>query len=220
MIRSVQMQNIEPMDPEVIKAFIQGFNDKKAELKGWPVLRLPSSATSNVVVLMAEEDSLDRDLIVRGALETTLSVDANRLRYGRLLAVIDFAHYLRKHNQICSLREAHYHFKAFDPEDQFYDFFRDESDCYQAIADAAAFFNVQRRALGFVAAPIGLFAGCLSWRSGGSDAWADGRDGTREIDSGWLTDSARQLRSDAKCVLVIISAARKHIRSSTPSRLA
>ena len=50
--------------------------------------------------------------------------------------------------------------------------------------------------------------------------WADGRDGTREIDSGWLTDSARQLRSDAKCVLVIISAARKHIRSSTPTRLA
>ena len=70
MIRSVQMQNIEPMDPEV-KAFIQGFNDKKAELRGWPVLRLPSSATSNVVVLMAEENSLDRDLIARGAAETT-----------------------------------------------------------------------------------------------------------------------------------------------------
>ena len=77
MMRSVRMPAIEPMDPEVIKAFIQGFNDKKAELRGWPVLRLPSSATSNVVVLMAEEDdSLEVDVIVRGALETTLSVDA------------------------------------------------------------------------------------------------------------------------------------------------
>ena len=72
MMRSVQMPAIDPMDPEVIKAFIQGFNDKKAELRGWPVLRLPSSATSNVVVLMAEENSLDRDLIARGAAETTL----------------------------------------------------------------------------------------------------------------------------------------------------
>ena len=32
MMRSVQMPAIDPMDPEVIKAFIQGFNDKKAEL--------------------------------------------------------------------------------------------------------------------------------------------------------------------------------------------
>ena len=220
MMRSVQMPAIEPMDPEVIKAFIQGFNARKALLGGWPILRFPSSATSNVIVLMAEEDSLDRDLIARGAAETTLTIDGNRRRYGAILAVIDLAHYLRTHDAICSLREAHYHFKAFDPGDQFYEFFRDVNDCYQAIADAAALFNVQRRALGFVAAPKGLFAGCVFWRSGGSDAWADGRDGTREIDSGWLTDHARQLRSNAECVLVIISATRKHMRSSTPSRLA
>ncbi len=221
MIRSVQMQNIEPMDPEVIKAFIQGFNDKKAELKGWPVLRLPSSATSNVVVLMAEENSLDRDLIARGAAETTLTIDGNRRRYNAILAIIDLVYYLRKHNEICTLREAYYHIKAFDPENQVFEIFRDVKDCYQAIADVASLLRCPRRALGFVAAPRGLVAGCLSWRSGDSDTWVDGGDGTvREIGSGWLTDSARQLRSDAKCVLVIFSAARKHIRSSTPSRLA
>ena len=221
MMHSVRMPAIELLPAEVIKAFAQGLNAAKALLGGWPEIRLPSSETANVVVLMAEEDdSLEVDVIVRGALETTLSVDANMLRYGRVLAVIDLAYYLRTHDAICSLREAHYHFKAFDPEDQFYEFFRDESDCYQAIADAAALFNVQRRALGFEAAPKGLFAGCVFWRSGGSDAWADGRDGTREIDSGWLTDHARQLRSNAECVLVIISATRKHMRSSTPSRLA
>ena len=81
MMRSVQMPAIEPMDPEVIKAFIQGFNAKKAQLKGWPILRFQSSETSNVIVLMAEEDSLDRDLIARGAAETTLSIDGNRRRY-------------------------------------------------------------------------------------------------------------------------------------------
>ena len=219
MMRSVRMPTIDLLPAEVIEAFAEGLNATKAFLGGWPELRIPSSETSNVVVLMAEEDSLDRDLIVRGAAETTLTIDGNRRRYGAILAVIDLAHYLRTHDAICSLREAHYHFKAFDPEDQFYQFFRDVNDCYQAIADAAALFNVQRRALGFEAAPKGLFAGCVFWRSGGSDAWADGRDGTREIDSGWLTDYARQLRSDAKCVLVIISAARKHIRSSTPTRL-
>ena len=220
MMRSVQMPAIEPMDPEVIKAFIQGFNARKALLGGWPMLRFQSSATSNVIVLMAEEDSLDRDLIVRGAAETTLTIDGNRRRYGAILAIMDLVYYLRKHNEICLLREAYYHIKAFDPENQVFEIFRDVKDCYQAIADAAALFNVQRRALGFEAAPKGLFAGCVFWRSGDSDAWADGRDGTREIDSGWLTDSARQLRSNAKCVIVIISAARKHIRSSTPSRLA
>ena len=135
MMRSVQMPAIEPMDPEVIKAFIQGFNDKKAELRGWPVLRLPSSATSNVVVLMAEENSLDRDLIARGAAETTLTIDGNRRRYGAILAIMDLVYYLRKHNEICSLREAYYHIKAFDPGHQFFDVFRDVRDCYQAIAD-------------------------------------------------------------------------------------
>ena len=130
MMRSVQMPDIDPMDPEVIKAFIQGFNDKKAELRGWPVLRLPSSATSNVVVLMAEENSLDRDLIARGAAETTLTIDGNRRRYNAILAIIDLVYYLRTHNEICTLREAYYHIKAFDPENPFFEIFRDVRDCY------------------------------------------------------------------------------------------
>ena len=218
MMRSVRMPAIEPMDPEVIKAFAQGFNARKALLGGWPILRFPSSATSNVIVLMAEEDSLDRDLIVRGAAETTLTIDGNRRRYGAILAITDLVYYLRKHNEICSLREAYYHIKAFDPGHQFFDVFRDVRDCYQAIADVASLLRCERRALGFVASPKGQVVGCLSWRSGDSGLWVDGRDGTvREIDYGWLTDSARQLRSNATCVLVIISAARKHIRSSTPS---
>ena len=85
MMHSVRMPAIELLPAEVIKAFAQGLNAAKALLGGWPEIRLPSSETANVVVLMAEEDSLDRDLIVRGALETTLSVDGNRRRYGAIL---------------------------------------------------------------------------------------------------------------------------------------
>ena len=85
MMRSVRMPTIDLLPAEVIEAFAEGLNATKAFLGGWPELRIPSSETSNVVVLMAEEDSLDRDLIVRGAAETTLTIDGNRRRYGGVI---------------------------------------------------------------------------------------------------------------------------------------
>ena len=90
MMRSVQMPAIEPMDPEVIKAFAQGFNARKALLGGWPILRFPSSATSNVIVLMAEEDSLDRGkclVLRRGRSHMGLAEQAVTRR-GRTKAVL------------------------------------------------------------------------------------------------------------------------------------
>ena len=45
MIRSVQMQNIEPLPAEVIKAFAEGLNEMKALLGGWPILCFPSIAS-------------------------------------------------------------------------------------------------------------------------------------------------------------------------------
>ncbi len=86
MMRSVTMPAIDLLPAEVIKAFAQGLSEIKAQLNGWPELRFPSSATSNVVVLMAEENSLDRDLIARGAAETTLTIDGNRRRYNAILS--------------------------------------------------------------------------------------------------------------------------------------
>ena len=110
----------------------------------------------------ADADAVLRDLIARGAAEKTLTIDGNRRRYNAILAIIDLVYYLRKHNEICSLREAYYHIKAFDPENPFFEIFRDVRDCYQAIADVASLLRCPRRALGFVASPIGLVAGSSS----------------------------------------------------------
>ena len=177
MIRSVQMQNIEPLPAEVIKAFAEGLNAAKAELNGWPILCFASHDAANTVVIM-DDDSLDADRIVRGDIETRLSIDGNRRRYGAALAIIDLAHYLRTHNVLCTLREAYYHIAGFDPGHHFFRIFRDVNDCYRAIADVASLFDCSRLALGFVSSPNGLLVGCLSWRSGDSDQWVDGGDGT------------------------------------------
>ena len=72
MIRSVQMQNIELLPAEVIKAFAEGAERKHCW--GLAYIVLPKPPCSKRSSYLAP---LNADRIVRGDIETRLSIDRN-----------------------------------------------------------------------------------------------------------------------------------------------
>ena len=118
--------------------------------------------------------------------------------YQGIVYAITFARELRRRGVTCSQRELYYNYKG-DGESPW----RTQAECNESIADAAAIFGRPRFALGFTTAPRGMVAGLVSWRGAGKREWTSARGTARHVDHGWLTDGARQLRSEARCVIVV-----------------
>ena len=210
------------LPPGEIERWVRDFHDERARSGGWPTIYVRKRDASNIALLLADEeetvsgfDAVGLGAAPRGHQNSRRPPQQRFPRagdkvvkkegtgpgargYQGIVYAITFARELRRRGVTCSQRELYYNYKG-DGESPW----RSQAECNESIADAAAIFGRPRFALGFTTAPRGMVAGLVSWRGAGQRDWTSARGTARHVDHGWLTDGARQLRSEARCVVVV-----------------
>lgn len=189
------------LPPGRIEQWVRDFQDERKRSGGWPTIYVRTRNASNLELLLADEGATASGFDAVGLGDKVVRKEGTgpgARGYRGILYAIIFCRELRRRNVTCSQRELYYNYKG-DGESPW----RTQQECNESIADAAATFGTPRFALGFTTAARGMVAGLVEWRCSGKREWTSCVGAARHIDHGWLTDNNRQLRSEARCVIVV-----------------
>ncbi|KAK7254353.1 ATP-hydrolyzing type II DNA topoisomerase [Aureococcus anophagefferens] len=174
-----------------IEAWVAGFLRAKKS-GGWPTIYCKRRDSSNIELLLAEGDD-GGDAVGLGSKQVAKKMDGPGKRgYAGLLCAISFCLELRKSGKSATQRELYYLHKGGEDSP-----WRTQGECNESVADAATIFDCPRFALGITTSARGCCAGRLR------GPWTSAFETTQMIQHDWMSDGAREVESDARCVVVV-----------------